>query len=77
MRVKLDIPRWSMKFKLYCFDKGWKASDVADMTGLSVATISSYWTGKKKPRDKTCDLIRDKTGFDMSEAIYLSNRGEL
>lgn len=76
MRLRYDVPKWSIEFKLFCMKNGMKAVDVAEKTGVSLGSIQAYYIGVKTPRKATCDKIKDTIGFDMEEAIYLSNRGE-
>lgn len=76
MRLRYDVPKWSIKFKLYCMENGMKAVDVAEKTGVSLGSIQAYYIGAKTPRKPTCDKIKNTIGFDMEEAIFLSNRAK-
>lgn len=77
MGEKANIPDWALEFKMFCFKNGLNLKKVAELVGISCATISGYSTGKKRPSIKTCKKIQEKIGFDMLTALYLSDKKEI
>lgn len=73
---ELNIPEWSMELRLYMARTGLNVKRVAALTGLSNGTVSNFMHGTKRPNIKSCDKIKDGIGFDMLEALYLSDKKE-
>ena len=71
------IPKWSIEFQVFLLRKGMNIADVCRLTGLSQASISGYRQGKKRPSVTNCIRIKRTIGFDMLEAIYLSDKKEM
>lgn len=66
----MERPVWSLKFKKYCKSKKFTAKIISNMTGLSKATIDSYFQGKRKPSDANKQLLSEKIGLDIYDTFY-------
>lgn len=76
MVKELDIPQWSMEFRVFLARTGLNIKKVSEMTGISIASISSYTRGERKPSTKNCKKIKEAVGFDLLEAKYRSEKEE-
>ena len=76
MTKELDIPQWSMEFRVFLARTGLTVKKVSEMTGISFASISSYTRGERRPSTKSCNKIKEVIGFDLLEARYLSDKKE-
>lgn len=77
MGEKSNIPDWALKFKVFCIKNGISLKEIAELTGVSYNTVSSYSRGQKRPSVKMCRKIQDTIGFDMLTALYLSDKKEI
>ena len=58
--------KWNNKFKAYCWAKRWSLEDVSKLTGFSTLTISSWFTGARRPSDKRKLILVEKLGIELS-----------
>ena len=73
---ELNIPQWAMELRVYMARMGLNVKKTVELTGLSNCTISNFMHGSKRPSVKSCDKIKKGIGFDMLEALYLSDKKE-
>lgn len=73
---ELNIPQWAMELRVYMARMGLNVKKVVELTGLSGSTVSNFMYGYKRPNVKSCDKIKKGIGFDMLEALYLSDKKE-
>ena len=76
MVEELDIPQWSMDFRIFLARTGLNVKKVSEITGLSYSTVNNFTLGTKRPGIKSCDKIKNGIGFDMLKALYLSDKKE-
>lgn len=79
----MKYPEIARRFTEILNEKGWKAQELADRSGMTKAAISHYVNGKRCPTNKTASQLGKVLGvnplwlMDLSEqkqvGIYLAN----
>lgn len=72
MKVKKELPQWSVEFRTYCTRNQLTIDDVSKKTGISKTAICNYRMGTKRPTLDSCNKIKKNIGFDMYEALYMA-----
>ena len=67
---KISNSNWNIAFRSFLSQNSLTAKKVAELTGLSKATIDSYMQGKRNPTDQNIQIIKDTLGFDIAQVKY-------
>lgn len=71
-RKTKELPFWAVKLKRFRLSKGLEQKQMAELLGLSLASISGYEQGLRKPKQSTMDLMHEKLGLDVYETFFNS-----
>lgn len=70
MSDKKDLPIYAIKLKRFRLSKGLSQKDFADIVGVSEISVSFYERGVRRPKDKTMQIMAEKTGLDIYEVFF-------
>lgn len=64
------LPFWAIKFKRFRLSKGLEQKQLAELLGLSVASIASYEQGLRMPKQSTMNKMQEILGLDIYETFF-------
>lgn len=71
-RKPRELPFWAVKFKRFRLSKGLDQKQMAELLGLSFASIASYEQGLRMPKQSTMEDMHKKLGLDVYETFFNS-----
>ena len=68
-------PEIANRFKIFAAEIGLSQADIARATSLSTPTISTYFSGRSKPKTKTIQLLHDE--YSLNPEWLISGQGSM
>lgn len=67
---KKNLPVYAVKLKRFRLSKGLTQEQFGELIGVKQITVAGYEQGIRRPKEKTMQVMSEKTGLDIYEIFF-------